>query len=91
MTNAIHRFTVAFAKDKTLEDQGELMCMMPAELQVVDVQPGSKGLNIWAIVDPAAEAEPTSIKVVKTGEPFDPTAQQHLFTRGGFHLFRAKL
>lgn len=42
--------------------------MMPAGFKTLSVNIGSKGVYVYALVDPAAELEPVNFRVIKTGE-----------------------
>lgn len=42
--------------------------MLPAGFKTLSVNVGSKGVYVYALVDPTAELEPVNFRVIKTGE-----------------------
>ena len=64
--------------------------MMPAGAQPIHIGANRNGYRLWAIVDPTAEAVPTTLAVIGTGWEVPPDAR-HVHTdivRGMvWHLF----
>lgn len=42
--------------------------LIPTGAKLISVNIGSKGVYVYALVDPAAEPEPVNFRVLKTGE-----------------------
>lgn len=74
---------------------GQSVVMMPANFRVTGANVGKKGVEIYALVNPADEAtEPVAFHVAKTGEELDTTAAEFVATlvampgAPALHIFR---
>lgn len=81
---AIHRFT--------LTPKPLVKIKMPVGAVIMDTQPGSSGLSVWAMVDPEAKSESRFFAIVPTGQPIpNGWDMVHLKTvvtnNGALHLF----
>lgn len=68
----IHRFQIAIIKGdekpgQPVQIKPEAVLMIPPGAKPMSLGLGSKGINIFAAVDPAAEPEPREVRMVPTG------------------------